>query len=61
MRQEGHETEVFGIVSNGQTWQFYTLTLAGEVFESGLYNTDDLPRLLGVLDYVCGECAQRVP
>lgn len=32
-RQEGHDIDVFGIVSNGPTWQFYKLTRAGEIFE----------------------------
>ncbi len=60
-RQEGHERDVFGIVSNGQVWQFYQLTLSGIVQESGLFTTDDLPELLGALDYVCAECAGNIP
>jgi hypothetical protein len=60
-QQEGYSLDVFGIVSNGQVWQFYQLTLAGEVFESGLFTTERLPELLGMLDYVCAECAKRVP
>lgn len=60
-RQEGHETDVYGIVSNGQTWQFYKLTTGQELFETDLYVTSDLPKLLGALDYVCGECAKNIP
>mgnify|MGYP000694344976 CR=1 FL=1 len=60
-RQENHAIDVFGIVSNGQTWQFYKLTLTNEIFETDLYVTRDLPELLGALDYVCGECAKNVP
>ena len=60
-RQENHDIDIYGIVSNGQVWQFYKLTLADEVFESGLYTVDDLPKLLGALDYICGECAKNVP
>jgi hypothetical protein len=60
-RQEGHEIDVYGIVSNGQTWQFYKLTPQQELFETDLYVTSDLPRLLGALDYVCGECAKNNP
>jgi hypothetical protein len=59
--QENHHVEVFGIVSNGQVWQFYQLTQSHEIFESGLYTIDDLPELLGALDYVCIECAKNVP
>ena len=58
---EGHDIDLFGFVSNGQIWQFYKLTVAGEMFETGLYNTDYLPELLGALDYICAECAKRVP
>ena len=60
-QQDGHPFNVFGIVSNGQVWQFYQLTPAGAVFESGLFTTDRLPELLGMLDYVCAECAKNVP
>ncbi len=59
-RQEGAATDVFGIVSNGQVWQFYKLALAGEIYETGLYTVDSLPDLLGALDYVCAECARFV-
>lgn len=60
-RQENLDIDVFGIVSNGQSWQFYKLTLAGEVFETEPYSTSFLPELLGALEYVCAQCAQNVP
>lgn len=60
-QQENHEIDIFGIVSNGQTWQFYKLTTAGEIAESAQFNTDYLPELLGALDHVCRECAKNVP
>ena len=60
-QQRGQEKDVYGIVSNGQVWQFYRLAQEGDIFESGLYTVDDLPQLLGALDYVCGECAKNVP
>ena len=59
-RQRGYEIEVYGIVSNGQVWQFYRLTQINDVYESTLYTVDDLPDLLGALDSVCGECAKNV-
>jgi hypothetical protein len=59
-QQKGLLRDVFGIVSNGQGWQFYKLTLAAEVFETDLYNTKYLPELLGVLDYICSECAKNI-
>ena len=60
-RQRGLEVEMFGIVSNGQAWQFFKLDLSGEIFESGLYTTEFIPVLLGALDYLFGECAKNVP
>lgn len=58
--QRGQTLEVYGIVSNGQAWQFYKLTLAGEVFETSLYGMEDLSGVLGALNYVCTECAKNV-
>ncbi len=60
-RKRGFTPNVFGIVSNGQVWQFYQLTPDSEVFETGLFHTDDMPTLLGALDYICAECAKNVP
>ncbi len=58
---DGHDLDLFGFVSNGQIWQFYQLTTGGEIFETGLYNTGYMPELLGALDFICAECAKRVP
>lgn len=60
-RQRGQDVDVYGIVSNGQGWQFYKLTTAGEAYESGLLTIEFLPELLGALDSVCAECAKNVP
>lgn len=60
-QQRGRDVDVYGIVSNGQGWQFYKLTLEGEVFETDQYGIEDLPGVLGALDYVCMECAKNVP
>jgi hypothetical protein len=59
-RQKNLERSVYGIVSNGQGWVFYRLTLPGEVFETGVYTTQYLPQMLGALDHVCAECAMNV-
>lgn len=60
-QQRGLDIDVYGIVSNGQTWQFYKLTRMGEIFETGSYTTEFLPELLGALDCVCAACAKNVP
>lgn len=60
-QQEGHATDVYGIVSNGQTWQFYRLNRTAEILETELYTMKFLPELLGALDYVCDQCAKNIP
>jgi hypothetical protein len=60
-RQRSLDIDVYGIVSNGQGWRFYKLTRTSEAYETTLYGIEDLPGLLGALDYVCAECAKNVP
>ena len=56
--KDAHSRTIYGIVSNGQTWQFYRLSEESEIAESSPYNTTDLPSLLGALDHVCALCAR---
>ena len=58
---DGYDIDLFGFVSNGQTWLFYKLTTTSEIYETSAYNVENLPRLLGALDHICAECAKRVP
>ena len=58
--RDGHNLEIHGIVSNGQGWIFYRLTRTPEVWVSGLFTMNDLPKLLGALDHVCAACAANV-
>jgi hypothetical protein len=59
--QEGIEIDLYGIVSNGQVWQFYRrLITTGEIGETELFTVSDLPPLLTMLDVVCGACADNV-
>ncbi len=60
-RQTDIEVDVYGIVSNGQGWRYYKLTRDSEPYETGQYGMEDLPGLLGALDYVCAACAKNVP
>jgi hypothetical protein len=60
-QQRGQDVEIYGIVSNGQGWQFYKLSRNGDIFETEQYGLEDLEGVLGALDYVCGECAKNVP
>lgn len=59
--RDGHDIEIHGIVSNGQGWIFYRLTRTPEVWVSGLFTMNDLPKLLGALDFVCAACANNIP
>lgn len=59
--REQTDIDIFGIVSNGQVWQFYKLNQQLQIFESRLYTVDDLNELLGALNYICAECAKNVP
>ncbi len=59
--QIDREIELHGIVSNGQTWQFYRLTPANAVYETAPYSLANLPDLLGALHFVCAACAQYIP
>jgi len=58
-RQEDVNTDIYGIVSNRQAWQFYRRLRSGEIGETELFNTNYLPELLGALDYVCAECSHN--
>ena len=42
-QQRGYDLDVYGIVSNGQAWQFYKQAQSGETFETGVYGIEDLP------------------
>ena len=58
--QKGQTGDVFGIVSNGHGWVFYQLAPGGPVLETELYAISDMPRLLGMLTYLCAACAARI-
>ena len=49
-QKEGKPTHVFGIVSNGEGWQFYQLTTDHQVFRSKQFGIGLLPELLGILN-----------
>ena len=54
--QNHQAIDILGIVSNGNTWQFYKLACNGEVFESAAYSTGDMNLLLGRLSYIFQLC-----
>jgi hypothetical protein len=59
-RQVNHDIDVFGIVTNGEGWQFYRLATTGEVYETPLYSVGDMDLLLGRLRYIFELCEQNL-
>jgi hypothetical protein len=59
-RQRGLDIAVYGIVSNGQGWQFYKVEPSDEIYETNQYGIENLPGVLGALDFVCGQCAKNI-
>jgi hypothetical protein len=59
-QQTGKVVAVYGIVSNGQGWQFYKLDTNGHLFESTLYSINQPETILGILDYVFTQCEQNL-
>lgn len=58
---DGYRLDVYGIVSNGQTWQFYRLAVAGTLYQTEFYTTRFLPELLAALYHVCAACDANLP
>jgi hypothetical protein len=54
------EYDTFGIVTNGGTWQFYKLTIAGSVYATEAYSIGDLELLLARLRAVFQFCEQNL-
>ncbi|HBC42952.1 MAG TPA: hypothetical protein DCZ88_13960 [Pseudanabaena sp.] len=59
-RQVGKEIDVLGIVTNGQGWIFYKFTLTNEVYETGMYSSDDVAKTLGALHLAFQECENNL-
>jgi len=58
--QIGKQIDVFGIVTNGDTWKAYKLAIAGVVYETMPHATGDLERVLGLLQAIFQECQQNL-
>jgi hypothetical protein len=56
----GNTLDIYGIVTNGDGWQFYKLALDGAVYGSDLYAIGNLPQILGNLHYVFQQCEQNL-
>lgn len=53
--------DVFGIVTNGEGWKFYKLSMVGTVYEIPvLYSTQNIPAMLGGLTFMFEQCTQTL-
>ena len=59
--QAGIRIDVYGIVTNGEVWKFYKLTLAGQVYETLPYSLGDRDKMLGILEQVFTKCEESLP
>jgi hypothetical protein len=59
-RKVNRDLDIFGIVTNGEGWKFYKLTLAGTVYETLLYSISSLDSILGLLRFVFQQCQQNL-
>jgi hypothetical protein len=55
----GKDIDIFGIVTNGTTWEFYKMTNT-EVFKGEPFINSDAAKLIGMLDYVFAECEKNI-
>ena len=56
----GKSLDVYGIVTNGQGWQFYRLDSGGTFFETGLFSSTNTTQLLGMLDWLFARCTEQL-
>lgn len=52
--------DIFGIVTNGGTWQFYKLAIDTAVYATLPYSVSDLEAILGQLHYLFRQCEQNL-
>ena len=59
-QQIGKTIDVLGIVTNGEGWKFYKLTIENIAYETLLYSLSDLEALLGVLRFLFQQCESNL-
>lgn len=59
-QQLGRLIDTYGIVTNGEGWKFYRLAVSGEVSESLMSGTDQMPILLGQLRAFFEMCVENL-
>ena len=59
-QQAGRSIDIYGIVTNGEGWKFYRLTIMGEGFESLLHGIGEMSILLGLVRSFFKECERNL-
>lgn len=59
-QQQGKDLDVYGIVTNGDGWRFYKLSVAGEVYESLQHSLGEIENIFGLLSYVFSKCEEAL-
>jgi hypothetical protein len=59
-QQVGTSMDVYGIVSNGGTWEFFKLALTGAAYQTSPYSINDIATVLGVLRYIFQQCENNL-
>lgn len=59
-RQFTRAIAIFGIVTNGDNWKFYSLAVSGEVYETLSYGVQNLGAILGALRYIFSCCENNL-
>ncbi len=55
----GKDIDIYGIVTNGTTWEFYKLA-NNQVYSSESFINSEPEKLIGMLDYVFAECEKNI-
>jgi len=58
--QAGSKIDVYAIVTNGEVWKFYKLTIVGQVFETLPYSLVDRDKILAILELVFTQCENNL-
>jgi hypothetical protein len=59
-QQLGRVIDVYGVVTNGEGWKFYRLSVAGQVYETLLHGIAEMPQLLGIVRVFFQQCEQNL-
>ena len=58
--QSSKRIDVYGIVTSGEVWKFYRLSLEGQVFESLAHSLGDRDGILSFLEHVFSKCEENL-